>query len=64
MQDLPSIAGTLIWAWQIEQQLITYMKCIKNILRKGWELYAEGQKLQSKSTTFQKKLKTCLVFKL
>lgn len=56
MWDLPPIAGAIIWAQQIEWQLVTYMKCIKDVLGKGWELYAKGQKLQSESTTFQKKL--------
>jgi len=36
------------------------MKHVKDVLGKGWELYAEGQKLQSKSTTFWKKLNTKL----
>jgi hypothetical protein len=62
MRDLPPIAGAIIWARQIERQLITYMKCIEDVLRKGWELYAEGQKLQSESTTFWKKLDTCPVY--
>ena len=62
MWDLPPIAGTIIWAQQIEQQLITYMKCIEDVLGKGWELYTEGQKLQSESTTFWKKLNTHPVY--
>ncbi|KAF8991378.1 dynein heavy chain, N-terminal region 1-domain-containing protein [Cyathus striatus] len=52
MRDLPPIAGAIIWARQIERQL----------LRKGWELYAEGQKLQSESSAFRKKLDTRPVF--
>jgi hypothetical protein len=43
MHDLP-------WARQIEQQLLTYMKRVEDVLGKGWELYAKGQKLQSEST--------------
>src|ERR1700733_8639706 len=62
MQDLPPIAGTIIWAQQIEWQLVTYMKRVKDVLGKGWELYAKGQKLQSKSTTFRKKLDTRPVY--
>ncbi|KAG1851153.1 dynein heavy chain, N-terminal region 1-domain-containing protein [Suillus subluteus] len=48
MCNLPPIAGAIIWVWQIEQQ--------------GWELYAEGQKLQSESTAFRKKLDTWPVY--
>ncbi|KAG6819964.1 hypothetical protein H0H93_006940, partial [Arthromyces matolae] len=62
MRDLPPIAGAIIWARQIERQLLTYMKRVEDVLGKGWELYAEGQKLQSESTAFRKKLETRPVF--
>ncbi|KAI6118603.1 dynein heavy chain, N-terminal region 1-domain-containing protein [Pisolithus croceorrhizus] len=56
MRDLPPIAGAIIWARQIERQLLAYMKRVEDVLGKGWELYAEGQKLQSESAAFRKKL--------
>jgi hypothetical protein len=62
MRDLPPIAGAIIWARQIERQLLTYMKRVEDVLGKGWELYAEGQKLQSESTAFRRKLDTRPVF--
>ncbi|KAF8919991.1 dynein heavy chain [Mucidula mucida] len=62
MRDLPPIAGAIIWARQIERQLITYMKRVEDVLGKGWELYAEGQKLQSESSAFRKKLDTRPVY--
>ncbi|KAH9983281.1 cytoplasmic dynein heavy chain 1 [Russula compacta] len=62
MRDLPPIAGTIIWARQIERQLLTYMKRVEDVLGKGWELYAEGQKLQSESSAFRRKLDTRPVF--
>ncbi|EDR02506.1 LOW QUALITY PROTEIN: uncharacterized protein LACBIDRAFT_399283 [Laccaria bicolor S238N-H82] len=62
MRDLPPIAGVIIWARQIEPQLLTYMKGVEDVLGKGWELYAEGQKLQSESSAFRKKLDTRPVF--
>ncbi|KAE9394324.1 dynein heavy chain protein 2 [Gymnopus androsaceus JB14] len=62
MRDLPPIAGAIIWARQIERQLLTYMKRVEDVLGKGWELYAEGQKLQSESNAFRKKLDTRPVF--
>jgi dynein heavy chain 1, cytosolic len=52
MRDLPPIAGAIIWARQIKWQLVTYMMHIEDVLGKGWELYVEGQKLQSESTAF------------
>ncbi|KAJ4485207.1 dynein heavy chain, N-terminal region 1-domain-containing protein [Lentinula aciculospora] len=62
MRDLPPIAGAIIWARQIERQLLTYMKRVEDVLGKGWELYAEGQKLQSESNAFRKKLDTRPVY--
>jgi len=56
MSDLPLIPGAIIWACQIEWQLLTYMKRVEDVLGNGWELYAEGQKLQSESSVFCKKL--------
>ncbi|GJE97982.1 Dynein heavy chain N-terminala domain-containing protein [Phanerochaete sordida] len=62
MRDLPPISGAIIWAKQIDRQLQTYMKRVEDVLGKGWELYAEGQKLQSESQAFRKKLDTRPVF--
>ncbi|KAG8800414.1 hypothetical protein FRC16_002934 [Serendipita sp. 398] len=62
MRDLPPIAGAIIWARQIERQLSTYMKRVEDVLGKGWELYADGQKLQTESSAFRKKLDTRPVY--
>jgi hypothetical protein len=62
MRDVPPIAGAIIWARQIERQLLTYMKRVEDVLGKGWELYAEGQKLQAESAAFRRKLDTRPVF--
>ncbi|KAG6890505.1 hypothetical protein C0995_007704 [Termitomyces sp. Mi166 len=62
MRDLPPIAGAIVWARQIERQLLAYMKRVEDVLGKGWELYAEGQKLQTESTAFRKKLDTRPVY--
>lgn len=35
MRDLPPIAGAIIWARQIERQLLTYMKRVEDVLGKG-----------------------------
>ncbi|CED84986.1 dynein heavy chain cytosolic [Phaffia rhodozyma] len=58
MRDLPPVAGAIIWARQIERQLAAYMQRVEDVLGKGWELYAEGQRLQSESASFRKKLDT------
>lgn len=38
------------------------MKRVEDVLGRGWELYAEGQKLQSESGAFRKKLDTRPVY--
>lgn len=62
MRDLPPIAGAMIWARQIERQLLTYMKRVEDVFGKGWELYGEGTRLQTESAAFRKKLDTRPVY--
>lgn len=35
MRDLSPIAGAMIWARQIERQLLTYMKRVEDVLGKA-----------------------------
>ncbi|KAK9472278.1 dynein heavy chain, N-terminal region 1-domain-containing protein [Dipodascopsis tothii] len=56
LRDIPSVSGTIIWVQQIERQLNLYMRRVEDLLGTGWELYVEGEKLHSESTTFRKKL--------
>lgn len=58
LRDIPSVSGAIIWARQIERQLLMYMKRVEDVLGKGWESYAEGQKLQVESASFRAKLDT------
>lgn len=58
MRDLPSVSSAIIWARQIERQLLTYMKRVEDVLGKGWESYADGHKLQIESAAFRAKLDT------
>ncbi|EJT78073.1 dynein heavy chain [Gaeumannomyces tritici R3-111a-1] len=58
LHDLPPVAGAIIWARQIEQQLDGYMKKVEDVLGADWSLHAEGQKLYSESRLFRKKLDT------
>ncbi|OCF56381.1 dynein heavy chain 1, cytosolic [Kwoniella mangroviensis CBS 10435] len=58
MRDFPSVSSAIIWARQIERQLLTYMRRVEDVLGKGWESYAEGHKLQVESASFRAKLDT------
>lgn len=62
LRDIPEIAGAIIWARQIERQLTIYMRRVEDVLGKGWELYAEGQKLANEGETFRRKLDTRPLF--
>lgn len=56
LRDLPPVASAIIWTRQIEKQLNTDMKRVEDVLGKGWELYADGEKLKTESDAFRKKL--------
>ena len=56
LRDIPSIAGAIVWTRQIERQLNIYMKRVEDVLGRGWEQYAEGQKLKVESDGFRRKL--------
>lgn len=62
LHDLPPVAGGIVWARQIERQLDGYMKKVEDVLGADWALHAEGQKLQSESSLFRKKLDTRPIF--
>ena len=62
LRDLPPVSGAIIWARQIERQLDGYMKRVEDVLGTDWALHAEGQKLQSESNLFRKKLETRPIF--
>jgi dynein heavy chain 1 len=58
LRDFPSVSSAINWARQIERQLLVLMKRVEDVLGKGWESYAEGQKLQVESSSFRAKLDT------
>ncbi|KAL1836345.1 hypothetical protein VTJ49DRAFT_5263 [Mycothermus thermophilus] len=62
LHDLPPVSGAIIWARQIERQLDGYMKKVEDVLGANWTLHAEGQRLQSESDLFRKKLDTRPIF--
>ncbi|KAI2606831.1 cytoplasmic dynein heavy chain [Hypoxylon fragiforme] len=63
LHDLPPVSGAIIWARQIERQLDNYMKKVEDILGSDWALHTEGQKLQTESELFRKKLNTQMIYK-
>ena len=62
LHDVPSVSGSIIWARQIERQLDHYMGRVEAVLGQDWTLHTEGQKLQSTSIMFRKKLDTRPIF--
>ena len=47
IRDVPPLAGRIIWARQIENQLSTLMKRMEDVLGvDGWENYQEGKQLR------------------
>ena len=62
LRDLPPVAGAIIWARQIEEQLNNYMKKVEDVLGTDWALHSEGQKLQAETSLFRKKLDTYPIF--
>ncbi len=62
LRDIPPVAGAIIWARMIERQLDADMKRVEDVLGKGWELYAEGEKLENESAFFRRKLNTTPIY--
>ncbi|XP_030020118.2 dynein heavy chain, cytoplasmic isoform X1 [Manduca sexta] len=62
VRDLPPVAGSIIWAKQIDHQLTAYLKRVEDVLGKGWENHIEGQKLKADGDSFRLKLDTQEVF--
>ncbi|KNE70419.1 hypothetical protein AMAG_14553, partial [Allomyces macrogynus ATCC 38327] len=56
VRDIPPVSGAISWAKQIERQLDMYMRHVEDVLGRGWENYADGQKLSLDSMSFRKKL--------
>lgn len=62
VRDLPPVAGSIIWARQINNQLTMYLKRVEDVLGKGWESHIEGQKLKADGDSFRAKLNIDEVF--
>jgi len=62
VRDFPPLAGSIIWARQIERQLNAYMRRVEAVLGKGWENHVDGQKLKADGDSFRLKLNTQELF--
>ena len=62
IRDIPPVAGSIIWAKQIERQLNMYMGRVEDVLGKGWETHVDGQKLKADGDSFRIKLNTQELF--
>ncbi|XP_039279680.1 dynein heavy chain, cytoplasmic [Nilaparvata lugens] len=62
VRDLPPVAGSIIWAKQIDRQLTAYLRRVEDVLGKGWENHIEGQKLKADGDSFRLKLNTQEIF--
>ncbi|KAK6637160.1 Dynein heavy chain, cytoplasmic [Polyplax serrata] len=62
VRDIPPVAGSIIWAKQIDRQLTAYLRRVEDVLGKGWESHIEGQKLKADGDSFRLKLNTTEIF--
>uniref|UniRef100_A0A5K3FEA9 Dynein heavy chain, cytoplasmic n=2 Tax=Mesocestoides corti TaxID=53468 RepID=A0A5K3FEA9_MESCO len=62
LRDIPPVAGSIIWARQIEERLNTYLRRVEDVLGKGWEHHREGQNLKTNGEDFKSKLNTNAIF--
>jgi len=56
------LAGSIIWARQIESQLNALMRRVEAVLGRGWENHVDGQKLKADGDSFRLKLNTQELF--
>ena len=62
LHDVPPVSGSIMWARQIERQLDGYMKRVESVLGSQWHMHSEGQRLQTESADFRKKLDVMPVY--
>lgn len=60
--DIPVTTGSIIWARQIERQLLRYLKRVEDVLGTGWEQHVDGQRLKFEGDSFKQRLNTGPIF--
>ena len=60
--DIPITTGSIIWAKQIEKQLLLYLKRVEDVLGSGWEQHVDGQRLKFEGDSFKQRLNTAPIF--
>lgn len=60
--DIPITTGSIIWARQIEKQLLRYLKRVEDVLGTGWEQHVDGQRLKFEGDSFKQRLNTAPIF--
>ena len=55
-RDLPPVAGSILWARQVERQLDTYMRRVQDVLGEGWREHPDGRMLHEEGEAFRDKL--------
>ena len=63
LRDIPPLSGTIIWARQIENQLLTLMKRLEDVLGVGWEDHFEGKQLKEVCNELHSYLDTDSLYK-
>jgi dynein heavy chain 1 len=63
IRDIPPVAGSIIWAKQIEHQLNMHMSHVEAVLGKDWATrHVDGQEMKANSDSFRLKLNTQELF--
>jgi len=63
MRDIPPVAGKIMWAKLMENQLNLIMEKMESVLGQGWEQQAEGRQLKKTCSELMSKLDTEQFFK-
>jgi dynein heavy chain 1, cytosolic len=61
-RDIPPVSGSIIWARQIERQLLKYLHRVKDILGDQWKSHIDAKELIRESEHFRQKLTSSDVF--
>ncbi|KAL3321193.1 Cytoplasmic dynein 1 heavy chain 1 [Cichlidogyrus casuarinus] len=62
MNDIPEVAGSVIWVQNIELHLNKMLKRVEDVLGKGWENHRDGQQLKQEGDSFKAHLNPNNIF--